>query len=199
MNKNIIGILLAAGHSTRFGGNKLLQPLPVNHIPMAVQSALLLLEALPNGIAVIRKDDQQLKSLLLETGIAVVENQNAHEGMSSSIRCGIESQKQLFSGAKGWVIALADMPYISATVIQQVANALREGALAAAPQFKNQRGHPVGFSYQLKDELLRLQGDAGAKTVLAKHHAKIRLINVSSNSILRDIDYPEDLIREISD
>jgi molybdenum cofactor cytidylyltransferase len=199
MIKGIGGILLAAGQSTRFGGNKLLQPLPGNHIPMAVQSARHLLEALPNSVAVIRKDDQRLKSLLLNTGITVVENQNAHEGMSSSIRCGIESQERLFPGAEGWIIALADMPYIPATVIRQVRDALRQGALIAAPQFNNQRGHPVGFSSQLKVALLKLQGDAGAKTVLAKHHVKTQLITVSYHSILRDIDHPEDLIQEIAD
>jgi molybdenum cofactor cytidylyltransferase len=199
MNENIIGILLAAGQSTRFGGNKLTQPLPGNDVSMAVQSARHLLEALPNSVAIIREDDRELKSLLLDTGIAVVENQNAHQGMSSSIACGVKSQERLYPDAKGWIVALADMPFIPAAVIRRVARALRQGALIAAPQFNNQRGHPAGFSSQLKDELLRLQGDAGAKTVLAKHPDRLRLIEVPNDSILRDIDYPEDLVQGIPD
>ena len=186
---NIAGILLAAGQSTRFGSNKLLHRLSDIQVPMAVQAAINLLDILPHSIAVVRQNDDELKSLLSATGIKLVENPHADLGMSSSIRCGIESLSQK---RKGWIIALADMPYIPPIVIQQVADAIRKGALICAPQFNKQRGHPVGFSCQLKDELLNLQGDSGAKPVIDKHYRQLQLIDVSSNVVLRDIDYPTD-------
>ena len=120
MEDNIVGILLAAGQSKRFGGQKLLQSLPNTQVPMAVQSARHLIEVLPNSIAVIRTQDQELKSLLLATGIRVVENPNAELGMSTSIRCAIENQIAHLPDTQGWIIALADMPYISPNITQRI-------------------------------------------------------------------------------
>jgi len=193
MNKNIIGILLAAGQSARFGSQKLLQPLPESQIPIAGQSARNLLEVLPNSIAVVRENDQELKSLLLETGISVVENPDAELGMGTSIRCAIESQSASHPDVQAWVIALADMPFIPVPVIKQVIDALQCGALLVAPEYNKQRGHPVGFSYDLTNELLNLQGDIGAKPIIEKHRSQLQLIEAPNNGVLRDIDHSSDL------
>lgn len=194
MYKDIAGILLAAGKSTRFGSNKLLQQLPEHQTPMAVQSARNLLEVLPNSVAVVREDDQQLKSLLSETGINLVENPHTNLGMSSSIRCGIESASQLFPCTKGWILALADMPCIPAAIIKQVADSILHGTLIAAPEYKNQRGHPVGFSCQLRSELLTLTGDVGARLLIAKHSDQLYTFETNDEVVLRDIDRPQDLV-----
>jgi len=191
MNDKIAGILLAAGQSTRFGSNKLLQTLSDHQTPIAVQAAKNLVDILPGSVAVVRPEDSELKMLLAATGIELVENPHADLGISSSIRCGIEMLQQ---DCKGWIIALADMPYIPAGIIRQVADAIQQGAVICAPQFNGQRGHPVGFSRQLKDDLLGLHGDFGAKSVIDKHRDQLVLIDVSSNTILRDIDYPADLV-----
>lgn len=194
MYNDIAGILLAAGKSTRFGRNKLLQQLPEHNTPMAVQSARNLLEVLPNSVAVVREDDQQLKSLLSETGINLIENPHTNLGMSSSIGCGIESANQLFPDTKGWVLALADMPYIPAAIIKQVADAILHGTLIAAPEYKNQRGHPVGFSCQLLGELLTLTGDVGARLLIDKYSNLLYTFVTNDEVVLRDIDRPQDLM-----
>ena len=193
MNNNIVGILLAAGQSKRFGSQKLLHLLPDNQIPIAVQSARNLLDVLPNSVAVIRENDQKLKSLLLETGIHIVENPDAQLGMSTSIRCAIKYQNISNPNIKGWVIALADMPYIPVSVTEQVADAIAKGSLIAAPEHNKQRGHPVGFSQDLTDELLTLQGDFGAKPIIEKHLSQLKLVEILNNGVLRDIDYISDL------
>ena len=197
MHKDIIGILLAAGASKRFGSQKLLHPLPDSQIPISVQSARNLLEVLPNSIAVVRKNDQELKSLLLDTGIHVVENPEAEIGMSTSIKCAIEKKFAGTPDIQGWIIALADMPYIPASTIEQVADAITKGSLIAAPEYKKQRGHPIGFSYKLTGELLNLQGDIGARSIVNKHQTQMQLIEASTNGVLHDIDYISDLKNEI--
>lgn len=193
MENNIVGILLAAGQSKRFGSQKLLQRIAEDQPPIAVQSAINLLEVLPNSIAVVRENDQELKSLLLKTGIQVVENPDARLGMSTSIHCAIESLIKSRPDAKGWIIALADMPYIPPRIIKQIADTLLQGALIVAPEYNKQRGQPVGFSQQLRNELLNLKGDMGAKPIVEKHLSQLQLIEVSSNSVLHDIDTPLDL------
>ncbi len=67
------------------------------------------------------------------------------------------------SPADGWVIALADMPAIRLDTIRRVAEALRTGATTAAPVYRGQRGHPVGFAKLCRSELLALDGDTGAR------------------------------------
>jgi len=186
-----VGILLAAGQSSRFGQNKLIHPLPDSRDPIAVQSARNLLNALPDSVAVVREHDHELKAMLAATGIRIVDNKNAVTGISSSIRCGINA---LQARSAGWVIALADMPYIPHTVILQVAETIQRGALICAPQYKGQRGHPVGFSIKMKNKLLELQGDLGARRLINKNIQHLKLITVEDKFILQDIDHLSDLL-----
>lgn len=188
MSNNIVGILLAAGQSTRFGSNKLLHILPENNKSIASQAAVNLLQVLPNSIAVIN-DNENLKIQLAATGIRVVENRHATLGLSSSIVCGIQHS----ANADGWLIALADMPYISTDIIKQVVYALQQGKTIVAPQYKNQRGHPIGFSNRFATALLNLKGDIGAKTIIQNHLTELYTFESSSDAIIRDIDKPEDL------
>lgn len=185
-----VGILLAAGSSTRFGSHKLLHRLADNQTKtMAELAARQLLDALPDSIAVIREHDTALKTLFAELGIPTVTNANAHLGMSSSIACGVNSRPD----ATGWLIALADMPYIPSSVISRVAQALHQNSLLAAPIYNGERGHPVGFSRRLFNELVSLQGDVGAKSIIERHRSELRLLEVNDAAILRDIDRKADL------
>jgi molybdenum cofactor cytidylyltransferase len=91
------------------------------------------------------------------------------------------------------VVALADMPWIEPTTIARVADAVRNGAVVAAPFHDGQRGHPVGFAPSLRDELLALAGDDGARSVLARHRASLVRIDVDDAGVLRDVDRPSDM------
>ncbi len=88
--------------------------------------------------------------------------------------------------AAGWVIALADMPAIEVSTVRAVVGLLLEGALTAAPMFRGQRGHPVGFAAALRPRLLALSGDAGARPVLEAHPPQ--LIEVEDPGVLYDVD-----------
>jgi molybdenum cofactor cytidylyltransferase len=193
MTAQFAGILLAAGQSTRFGSNKLLQSLPHSNTPMVVQAALNLLAALPDSVAVVRDNDHAIKLLLGETGIRIIDNPDSNLGMSSSIRCGVKYYLQN-PYIKGYVVALADMPYIPSQIFNQVADALQQGALIAAPEYTGRRGHPVGFSGRLTSDLLNLQGDTGAKALIEKYRHSLQLIEVDSETVLLDIDEPKDII-----
>jgi molybdenum cofactor cytidylyltransferase len=93
--------------------------------------------------------------------------------------------------AAGWLIALADMPWIAPATIARVVEALRAGAPIAAPGWRGDRGHPVGLASGFYGELAALSGDEGAKAILARH--QVTLIAAEDPGVVRDIDTPADL------
>lgn len=193
MAANIRGILLAAGYSKRFGSNKLLHPLPAGApdagTPIALAAARHFVEALPESVAVIRPRAQRLGKMLREAGCNTVVCKNAAEGMGVSLAEGVRAA----ADAHGWVVALADMPYLRPETIRVVATALSEGAAIAAPAYRGERGHPVGFARRFLDDLTGLRGDAGARDILKAHPDWITLYEVDDPGVLRDIDEPSDL------
>jgi len=193
MTANVRGVLLAAGYARRFGSNKLLHPLPPGSenagVPIALASARHFAEALPESIAVIRPRAQKLGKMLRDAGCHTVVCKNAAEGMGVSLAEGVRAA----SDAHGWVVALADMPYLKPDTIRVVARGLSEGAAIAAPTFRGERGHPVGFARRFLDELSALRGDAGARDILKAHPDWITLYEVDDPGVLRDIDELSDL------
>ncbi len=188
----IVGILLSAGRGERFGGAKLLAPLKggdVQSLSIGVAACQRIVAALPHTVAVVRPGDGELAASLQEERAHVIVCANADDGMGASLACGIAAARD----ADGWIIALADMPWIEAGTIRAVADAIRNGASLAAPTYRGERGHPVGFSARFRDELLALTGDEGAKSILAAHRSELTLIEVADPGILRDIDTPTDL------
>ena len=187
---DVRGILLAAGGARRFGSPKLLQPL-AGDVPIAVQATRRLLRALPESIAVIRPEDEALRTLLAAEGIGIISNRRAEEGVGTSLACGVNATPD----AGGWVIALADMPFIREKTIAAVARAIEEGAAIAAPVFAGQRGHPVGFARRFFAELATLSGDHGARHIIDRYKERVALLAVDDPHIHRDVDTLSDLRR----
>jgi molybdenum cofactor cytidylyltransferase len=186
--KNIVGILLAAGSGSRFGGDKLIHPL-ADGIAMAAHAARNLSAAGLPVTAVVRWGDFPLADLLEQEGCTVTMCADASRGMGVSLAHAIAQER----GADAWVVALADMPRVAPDTIRAVVAALEDGAVIAAPQIQGRRGHPVGFSASLAAELTALDGDQGARAVLDKHRAAVRLIESKDPGILYDIDRKSDV------
>jgi molybdenum cofactor cytidylyltransferase len=187
-SENIFSILLAAGSSRRFGKDKLLQPLSNNKTVVA-STVENLKNASPNIITVIRPDHAQLETELQALDIRIVVNQHASSGMASSIVAGILASQE----ADGWIIALADMPWVKQETICRIKEKLLQGKSIVVPVYENRRGNPVGFSKYWKEELLKLSGDRGARDLLAKNSENLSMLNTDDQAILKDIDYPGDL------
>jgi molybdenum cofactor cytidylyltransferase len=191
--RQVAGVLLAAGSSTRFGTNKLLVPL-VDGTPLAVVAARHLRAVVDRCVAVVRPDDSELVSLFAAERLQVVECARAQDGMGASLAYGIGAS----ADADGWLIALADMPFIRPHTIAEVAGALRSGATLAAPVFQGRRGHPVGFARRFAPSLLALSGDTGARRVIAQHEAELTHVLCDDPGILRDVDRPADIVQRIA-
>ena len=194
----MIGILLAAGFSRRFGSqHKLLQVLHDKEI-IAVHAARNLLAALPVAIAVVREDQSELAAKLRQTGIIVIHCPAQKTDMADSLIAAVQTAAEFSAAADGYVIALADMPFIQPNTISKVANAIQSGAKIAMPSYQGKRGHPVGFAAKFYPELIQLSGDQGASAIIQRHAALLTVIETEDAGVIADIDTQEDFKRHSS-
>lgn len=184
----VVGILLAAGASRRFGSHKLLASL-ADGTPLAAASACRLVRVLTQSLAVVRPGDAKLVALLKEQGLGIVECAQADLGMGRSLAAGIAAAHS----ADAWLIMLADMPYIRESTLRRLVELLESGVEMVAPSYNNQRGHPVGFSAKFGSQLLELHGDAGAREILSRHAASLTLLEVDDAGVLADVDTQADV------
>ena len=144
---------------------------------------------IPDVIAVVQPEDYALIDAFSSIGITVVENTRAEEGMGTSLAAGVNAS----SHADGWLVTLADMPWIQPATISALANELKNGASMVAPAYRGERGHPVGFSARWLKPLQALSGDRGARDLIAAYPDKLELVATDDVGIVKDIDYPLDL------
>jgi molybdenum cofactor cytidylyltransferase len=188
----VVGVLLAAGSASRFGGDKLLAKLADGR-PLASAALSALATAVDAVIAVVRPGDAALQALLGESGALIAVCPEAAEGIGASLACGVREVQQRFPDARGAIIALADIPWLLPSTVARIAAALRRGAILAAPAHRGTRGHPVAIGAGYFAELRTLSGDEGAKKLLAAHGAELELIAVDDPGVLRDVDTQADL------
>jgi len=189
-------IVLAAGASSRFNGGKLLAPWGDG---VLLDGALARAFAAPvRAVTVVWGADSRVpaaaEAFAIRIGEAerlrLVRAEHHADGMAESLKAGVAS---LDPDGAGSFVFLGDMPRIPQTIAAILADALAQGAPAAAPTFGGRRGHPVLFSASLFPALLALSGDRGAASVLAGLGEDLALVPVADDGVLFDVDRPEDL------
>jgi molybdenum cofactor cytidylyltransferase len=188
----VVGILLAAGFSRRFGPqDKLLHPLG-NGLSVAEAAGQALITALPDAVAVVRQENAQLQAALIAQGFSVAQCASGAMEMADSLKLGVQAAQAAFPATTGFVIALADMPFIQPATIRKVVDQLAFSDIVQ-PVVNGQRGHPVGFASQFAQALLAVTGDQGARAVLRAHAHEVFFLACDDSGILQDIDTLADL------
>ena len=185
----IYGILLAAGSASRFGSHKLLYPLP-DGTPIGIAAARHLKQSVEDVVAVVRPDDARLADLLHAEGLTTIASEHAELGIGASLVSAINAT----DNAAGWLITLADMPWIKPQTIGAIAKMLEQGVDLAAPCYNGQRGHPVGISRRFLPNLLGLTGDKGASDLLRTNIDFVQFFHCDDAGILQDVDRPRDVL-----
>ncbi len=184
----IAGLLLAAGRSARFGGDKLLAPL--HGRPVLFWSAAAMAMEVDVLYVVVPTNATARIDALEGIPAIVVQHARSDDGMASSIAAGIAA---LPSDADAVVIALADQPLVAPSVTRRLCDRWRAGgATAVAPRYGDGRGHPVLFARAAFAALAALQGDTGARAVLDALGDEVVQIPVDA-SMPVDVDTPEAL------
>lgn len=193
----IQGILLAAGEGRRFQArqpaaqpaDKLLAILPATNKTVLATSAHSLQQVLPDCLAVIQPHQLARQACLEAAGVPVTHCEQAANGMGHALAHTV-SQSQT---AGGWLVMLADMPWISRALVVQLCEQLTQADQIIVPVYRGQRGHPVLFGAHWCDALMSLNGDHGAKALIQAHANKLIKVECSDDSILRDVDVVADL------
>ncbi len=178
-------VLLAAGSGTRFGdiGSKLNAPFLGRPLGLHVVTAL---EDLPfrDRVAVTGRASVDYAA----HGFRVVANDDPSLGMARSIALGVAHARQ--AGAAAVLIALADMPRVTAAHIHRLFDASTDADTVVASSDGRDPKPPALFGQARFDHLTTLDGDEGARALVrAGRHV------VASPAELIDVDTPEDLER----
>lgn len=178
-------LLLAAGYSRRFGADKRLLPLSDGRSLLQTAIDNVCRAGLPLLVC-LRASDDELELALSGNGIQCTRCPESRLGMGHTLAHGVSSIKAAWSGV---LVGLADMPMIHPDTYVRLAHQLGPGRIVV-PTYRGRRGHPVGFDRTFYPQLEQLQGDRGARGVLATNPAAVLAIEIDDPGILTDIDLP---------
>ncbi|MHC4721177.1 MAG: nucleotidyltransferase family protein [Planctomycetota bacterium] len=191
----ICAIVLAAGRSSRMGLQKLLLPFAGKTVITHIVDQLLA-GAIDNIYVVVGHEPDRITEQLSDHPVSIVINPNYDSGMLSSVRCGF---KALSPDCDAALIALGDQPGITSKLVDDMVrsfNKTDKGILV--PLHNGTRGHPIIVAKHYQTEILTRYDDIGLRGLLHAHPDDIFELSVSTSSVLFDMDYPEDYLRELS-
>jgi len=191
-NRQIAAIILAAGRSTRMGGpNKLLAEFQGKKLVRIATEQALASKA-KEVIVVTGHQAELVEQALSGLKVKFVRNPDFAGGLAGSVKAGIAA---VAGEADAAVICLGDMPLIDAQLIDRLIEAFApdRGNLIVVPVAGGRRGNPVLWSRRFFGELMGLEGDIGARHLVARHGEAVAEVPVEGEGAFLDIDTPQAL------
>ena len=193
----ISAIILAAGLSKRMElGNKLLlekKETPIIKITLDKIKAAKVKEI----IIVLGKNSKSFKNVIEDKSVKLFFNSNYKNGISSSIKKGIE---KVDNSCEGALICLADMPSIKTSTYNKIIDAFyKYKKQNIIPYFNKKKGNPVLFSKSYFKYITNITGDVGARNLIRKNKKDFKKLTVTDEGILEDIDNNEQYYNFIKD
>ncbi len=184
-------VILAAGLSTRFPGNKLLyvvdgKPL-IRHI---VESALK--SKADEVVVVVGHDAEKVSQQISDLDVIIVYNPNYRVGMSESVKKGL---KAVYRWASAVIIHPADVAFVAPSIFNKVIEKyLETKAPIVVAAYKGRRGHPILFSNKVFKDIFNIsEKTMGLKYVTKKYADSTVIVETNSIEVITDIDTIEDL------
>jgi molybdenum cofactor cytidylyltransferase len=190
--RRVAGIVLAAGRSTRMGGpNKLLAEIGGKPLVRIAAEQVLASRAKP-VVVVTGHQRVEVEAALKGLGVTFVHNPDYADGLSTSLKAGIAA---LPADVDGAIVCLGDMPQVDAALIDRLIAAFdpEKGALVAVPTIDGKRGNPVMWSRRFFGDLAKLDGDVGARHLIANYPEAVVEVPVTGRGALIDVDTPDAL------
>lgn len=159
------GILLAAGGSRRLGRPKQLIEFQGKTLIRGATEALLDAGCSPI-VVVVGHDAETLKQELSDLDVEIVENPEWEKGMSTSIRVGVSHIRD--SEVEGVLVALCDQPLVDGDKLRKFVHEFSNNECIVTAEYNGIRGVPALFPRERFDDLANLEGDKGARDLIAR-------------------------------
>jgi molybdenum cofactor cytidylyltransferase len=190
--RRVGAIVLAAGRSTRMGGpNKLMAEVGGRPLLRIAAEEALASRARP-VIVVTGHQRERVETALLGLDVKFVHNPEFAQGLSTSLKAGLAAIPPELNGV---IVCLGDMPQVRAAMMDQLIAAFdpERGALVVVPTINGERGNPVVWSRRFFPDLMALEGDIGARNLIARYPEALVEVPLSGKAALIDVDTPEAL------
>lgn len=185
----ISAIILAAGKSERMEGFK--QLLKIGNRTMVETVVSSVMESKAEDMIVVlgyRADD--VYDVLPEGEYKIVFNPDFEEGMGTSLKRGVD---ELSAETEAFLVVLADQPFLEPETIDEIINEYeRAEPEIVAPAYGGTRGNPVLIDCSLRERIMDIEGDMGAREILGEREESVSLVEISSPSVLFDVNTEED-------
>ncbi len=190
----ISAIVLGAGLSQRMGALK--QLLPYGDRTVVEQVVTVLLAApVDEVVVVLGHRHDEIRQVLERWPVRVTYNPRYVEGMFSSIQHG---WSQVHPESEAVLHVLVDQPQIQANVVRTLINAYREVRSGIhVPTFGARRGHPILLDAKYRSEVLGMEDGLTMRDFMRSHAAEVKEMPVGTDTILRDMDTPQEYEREV--
>jgi molybdenum cofactor cytidylyltransferase len=181
-------IVLAAGMSTRMGQNKLL--LDFKDKPLIAHAVdTLLASEIDEVIVVLGNEADKIREKLRGKQVKLVENPDFREGLSTSVRAGVNAVSRQ---ADGIMVYLADQPLLEPADVNRILRAFTHAKEVSksiiVPFFDGQRGNPVLLDSSYRETILGVIGDVGCKGVIKRYPDQVFVVEMESDHVVRDVD-----------
>jgi molybdenum cofactor cytidylyltransferase len=191
--RRVGAIVLAAGRSTRMGGpNKLLAEIGGKPLVRFVAEQALASRATP-VIVVTGHERAKVEAALAGLRVRFAHNPDYAAGLSTSLKVGLAALPAEVDGA---IVCLGDMPQVTAALIDRMLEAFdpARGALVVVPTIEGKRGNPVVWSRRFFPDLMALEGDVGARHLIATYADAVTEVPLEDSAALTDVDTPDALL-----
>ena len=185
----ISAILLAAGQSKRMNGeNKLTKK--IQDIPLIKHSVKNILSSSIDELIVVLGYQKEIIEKLIGKNkkIKIVFNKNFENGIASSIKTGLVHCSEK---SEAFFICLGDMPLVNHNIYNQLIKS-KDNKKIIVPTYKKQQGNPVLFDKSMKEKVIDVSGDVGAKKIFELNKDKILNLEINNQSITKSFNTQDD-------
>jgi molybdenum cofactor cytidylyltransferase len=182
-------VILAAGQSRRMGRNKMLLPYGASTVIETIVTEVTACPAVTDVVVATGHEPDRIAALLTSSPARCVLNPAyARAEMLVSLQVGVRA---LSADVQAALIVPGDHPRLRRDVIQRVIDEYQPGALVI-PSYQMKRGHPILIDRMWWADLLALPETASLREFIRAHEAHIHYVVVETDSVLKDIDTPEE-------
>ena len=181
----ISAILLAAGQSKRMNGeNKLTKE--IQGTPLIQHSVKNILASSIDELIVVLGHQKETIEKLIDKNkkIKFVFNKDFESGIASSIKTGLNN---LSEKTEAFFICLGDMPMVNPNIYNQLIKSINKREIIV-PTYKGQQGNPVLFAKSMKEKIINISGDVGAKKILELNKDKILNLEINDQCVTKDFN-----------